>query len=107
MGNVAGMIAGLLTNDYSLIGRSMTDYLIEPYRSILIPCFNEVKASALDNGALGASISGAGPSIFAFSKGKDTAMVVGQKMKETFEKNEIATNLFVSKVNQSGPRILN
>lgn len=105
-GNVAGMVAGLLTSDYGLIGRSMTDYLVEPNRAILIPFFNEVKQIALETGALGASISGAGPSIFAFSRGKEMADKVGNAMKSVFEKADIKTNLFVSGVNQNGPRIL-
>jgi homoserine kinase len=105
-GNVAGMVAGLLTSDYDLIGRSMTDYLIEPNRAILIPYFNEVKQAALEAGALGASISGAGPSIFAFSRGKEMADKVGNEMKSVFENANIITNLFVSGVNQNGPRIL-
>jgi homoserine kinase len=106
MGNVAGMITGLLSNDYDLIGRSMKDVIIEPVRSILIPEFDKVKQTALDNGALGCSISGAGPSIFAFSKGIETAQKVGQAMKATFEKADIAANLFVSGINQEGPKII-
>ncbi|UBM58593.1 homoserine kinase [Marinilongibacter aquaticus] len=105
-GNVAGMVAGLMTDDYALIGRSMTDHLVEPNRAILIPYFNEVKSSALEAGALGASISGAGPSIFAFSEGLETAQKVGLSMKKTFEKGGIETNLFVSGINQDGPLIL-
>ncbi len=105
-GNVAGMVAGLLTSNYELIGRSMTDHLIEPNRAILIPYFDEVKKAAIETGALGASISGAGPSIFAFSKGKEMADLVGQTMKEVFESADIHTNLFVSGINQTGPKIL-
>ncbi|MCL4146981.1 UNVERIFIED_CONTAM: hypothetical protein GTU68_060383 [Idotea baltica] len=105
-GNVAGMVAGLMSSNYGLIGRSMKDYLVEPNRAILIPYFNEVKDAALKAGALGASISGAGPSIFAFSQGRETAEIVGQKMKSVFESADIKTNLFVSGVNQNGPRIL-
>ncbi len=105
-GNVAGMVAGLMTSNYGLIGRSMQDYLVEPNRAILIPYFNEVKEAALNTGALGASISGAGPSIFAFSEGRETAEKVGQAMKTIFESAGIKTNLFVSGVNQNGPRIL-
>ncbi len=106
MGNVAGMIAGLMTSDYELIGRSMVDHLIEPKRAILIPYFNEVKEAALQNGALGASISGAGPSIFAFSKGKEQAEIVGKSMSAVFNKAGIETNLFVSGINQNGPKII-
>jgi homoserine kinase len=106
MGNVAGMITGLLSDDYELIGRSMKDVIIEPVRSILIPEFDNVKQAALNTGALGCSISGAGPSIFAFSKGIETAQKVGAAMKATFESAGIETNLFVSGINQQGPKVI-
>ncbi len=106
MGNVAGMITGLVTSDYDLISRSMVDYIIEPIRSILIPRFFEVKMAAMDHGALGCSISGAGPSVFAFSEGRETAEKVGAVMKQQFEKEGIRTNLFISGINSAGPRVL-
>ncbi|HLO43495.1 MAG TPA: homoserine kinase [Leadbetterella sp.] len=106
MGNVGGMIAGLMSSDYALIGRSMVDFIIEPIRSILIPQFFEVKMAALDAGALGCSISGAGPSIFAFSEGKETAVKVEEAMKTQFERVGIQTNSFVSAINKEGPRII-
>ena len=106
MGNVGGMIAGLMSSDYALIGRSMVDFIIEPIRSILIPQFFEVKMAALDAGALGCSISGAGPSIFAFSEGKETALKVEEAMKTQFERVGIQTNSFVSAINKEGPRII-
>jgi homoserine kinase len=106
MGNVSGMIAGLMSSDYALIGRSMVDFIIEPIRSILIPQFFEVKMAATDAGALGCSISGAGPSIFAFSEGKKIALKVEMAMKHEFEKVGIQTNSYVSAINNDGPKIL-
>lgn len=106
MGNVGGMIAGLMSSDYSLIGRSMVDFIIEPIRSILIPQFFEVKMAALEAGALGCSISGAGPSIFTFSKGIETAEKVALAMKAEFEKVNISATTYVSKINESGPKVL-
>lgn len=103
MGNVAGMIAGLVSSDYSLIGRSMQDLIIEPIRSILIPQFFEVKKAAIGAGALGCSISGAGPSIFTFSEGSDTAQKVAIAMKSEFEKVNIQSTTYVSTINQTGP----
>lgn len=106
MGNVAGMIAGLMQSDYDLIARSMVDFIIEPVRAILIPEFWEVKKAALEAGALGCSISGAGPSVFAFSKGMETAEKVAMVMKTTFEKASIHCNAYVSGVNQLGPKVI-
>lgn len=105
-GNVAGLIAGLMKSDYDLIGRSMQDVIVEPIRSILIPGFDDVKRSALDTGALGCGISGSGPSIFALSRDQKVAHKVGEKMKEVFEELNIGSEVYVSKINNSGPQIL-
>jgi len=106
MGNVAGLVAGLMKEDYDLISRSMVDVIIEPVRSILIPDFNKVKQAALDNGALGCSISGSGPSMFALSRGIENAKKVGEVMKTTFLEAGIESSTHVSLINQGGPLIM-
>lgn len=106
MGNVAGLVAGIMKSDYDLISRSMVDVIIEPVRSILIPEFNEVKKAAISAGALGCSISGAGPSMFALSRGVDTAWQVGSIMTETFRQAGIEANMHISGINQGGALIL-
>lgn len=106
MGNVAGLVAGLMKSDYDLISRSMVDVIIEPVRSILIPEFNEVKRAAISNGALGCSISGAGPSMFALSRGIETAQKVGNAMQQTFRDAGIDANAHISGINQGGPVVL-
>lgn len=105
-GNVAGLIAGLLTSDFSLISRSMHDYIVEPIRSILIPGYNEVKNAVMELGALGAGISGSGPSIFALSHEADIAEKIAEKMKSVYAGFEIESETYVSKINQAGPKIL-
>jgi homoserine kinase len=106
MGNVAGLVAGLMKADYELIGRSMVDVIIEPVRSILIPEFNEVKQAAIANGALGCSISGSGPSMFALSKGKANAESAGLAMQQKFAKAGIESSMHVSGINKNGAVIL-
>jgi homoserine kinase len=106
MGNVAGLIAGLMTPDYDLISRSLVDVIIEPIRSILIPQFDDVKNAAIDNGALGCSISGSGPAMFALSKDFETAKAVGKAMQNGFGKAGIDSECYVSTINQNGPIIL-
>ena len=101
-GNVGGLVAGLYTQDYELIGRSLVDHIVEPIRAILIPGFSEVKAAALEAGALGGGISGSGPSIFALSKGKDTANNVGEAMRTVFKKIGIAYDVHVSAIGSAG-----
>jgi homoserine kinase len=105
-GNVGGLVAGLLMKDTQLIGRSLQDVIVEPIRSILIPGFYEAKQAALDNGALGSSISGSGPSIFALCDNKDTAHKVGEAMLNVYKKIGIEAEVYTSKVNANGPRIL-
>ncbi|MCF0053734.1 homoserine kinase [Dyadobacter sp. LJ53] len=106
MGNVAGLVAGLMKADYDLIGRSMVDVIIEPVRSILIPEFKEVKQAAIANGALGCSISGSGPSMFALSKGKANAESAGVAMQQKFADAGIESSMHVSAINKNGAAIL-
>lgn len=106
MGNVAGLVAGLMKADYDLISRSMVDVIIEPVRSILIPEFREVKQAAISNGALGCSISGAGPSMFALSRGIENARNAGKAMQERFASAGIEAAMHVSGINQGGAVVL-
>ena len=105
MGNVAGLVSGLLMSDYSLIGRSLVDVIVEPARSILIPQFQEVKSAALASGALGCSISGSGPSLFALSQSEETANRVAEAMTAAFSAVGIGSEAYVSPINQQGPMI--
>ena len=105
-GNVGGLIAGLYTQDYDLIGRSLHDEIVEPLRSVLIPGFDLIKQAALENGALGSGISGSGPSIFALSKGKETAGKIAKAMCEVYEAINLPFEIHVSKVNSEGVKIL-
>lgn len=105
-GNVGGLIAGLMMEDYALIGRSLQDVIVEPIRSILIPGFYEAKNAAIENGALGSSISGSGPSIFALSTSEEVANKVGAAMKRVYDGINIESEVYTSKVCDQGPRIL-
>jgi homoserine kinase len=101
-GNVGGLVAGLYREDYELIGRSLQDVVIEPVRSILIPGFNEIKAAALNAGALGGGISGSGPSVFALSKGKDKALKVADAIRLAYEPFGISFDIHISNINEKG-----
>ena len=105
-GNVGGLVAGLLKSDYELIGRSLEDVVIEPVRSILIPGYDQVKAAAMEAGALGCSISGSGPSIFALTKSKKTAERVGRAMEQALTTFGLESDLYISQINQQGPRVI-
>jgi homoserine kinase len=106
MGNIAGLISGMINEDFELIRRSMEDVIVEPVRSILIPGFREIKNAAMIAGALGCSISGSGPSIFALSTSESTAKKVGKSMQTVLQKLKINSDIYISKINHDGPRIL-
>ncbi|HNP32439.1 MAG TPA: homoserine kinase [Flavobacterium sp.] len=105
-GNLGGLISGLYTKDYELIGRSLTDVIVEPARKHLIPNFDIVKNAALQNGALGAGISGAGPSIFALCKGEAIANTVAKSMSNAYADIGIPFDIHISKVNDEGTKII-
>jgi len=101
-GNLGGFVAGLYTNDYNLIGRSLNDIIVEPARKHLIPNFDEVKNAALQYGALGSGISGAGPSVFALCKGREIAEKVAFAMSESYLNTGIKFDMHISKINPDG-----
>ncbi len=105
-GNIAGLVAGIQKNDFSLIGRSLHDVIIEPVRSILIPKFDEIKAESIQLGALGGGISGSGPSIFMLSEKKETAEKIAQMMKSVYTEIDIESFVYVSKINPAGIQIV-
>jgi len=107
-GNVGALVSGLLTSDYELIGRSLVDVVAEPKRAPLIPGFTEVKQAALETGALGCSIAGSGPSVFAFSSSRDKALAVGDAMQDAFlhSKAALRSDMWVSPICSEGARIL-
>ncbi|MBC7525021.1 MAG: homoserine kinase [Flavobacterium sp.] len=105
-GNLGGLIAGLYTSDYELISRSLQDVLIEPFRKHLIPNFDNVKNVAVQNGALGSGISGAGPSIFALCKSQEIAEKVAHSMNESYLKTGIKFDIYISAINSNGVSII-
>jgi homoserine kinase len=105
-GNIGGFIAGLYTNDYGLISRSLHDEIVEPLRSKYIPNFDNVKKTALENGALGVGISGSGPSIFTLNKGLDIAQKVASAIENIFSLTTISFDIHISKINPEGIRII-
>jgi homoserine kinase len=104
--NVAGLVAGFLTADYDLIGRSLADYIVEPARQALIPGLAEARVRALAAGAIGGGISGSGPSIFMLNKTEATAQAVGAALGSVFAELGIAYNTYVGPVATEGARIV-
>lgn len=105
-GNASGLIAGLLTKDFDLVSRSMEDFIAEPKRSKLIPCYNEVRNSALSNGALNCNISGSGPSMFSFSDSEKAAKRIAVAMKKAATSKGLQSKIYISKINDRGPMVV-
>ncbi|HPY01002.1 MAG TPA: homoserine kinase [Candidatus Marinimicrobia bacterium] len=104
--NTAGLVAGLYRKDLTLISRSMNDYIIEPQRAKLIPHFYEIKKAALDRGALGCSISGSGPSLFALSNSQEIAQKIAGSMSAVLANYKICNQIYISTINTEGPKII-
>ena len=105
--NVGSFVHGLHTNDYNLISRSLKDVVVEPFRSQLIPGFEEIKNTALKNGALGTGISGSGPSVFSLCKTESNAKEIEKAIRQTYQNQNIPFEIYVSKINLEGIKHLN
>jgi homoserine kinase len=105
-GNAAGLIAGMLTGDYALIGRSLRDVIAEPARQHLIPGFARMKDAARLHGALGSGISGSGPSVFALSRSQEEAGDVARAMGAVLDETGVPSTVIVSRVGAAGARII-
>lgn len=105
-GNIAGLVAGLLKNDYSLISRSLDDVIIEPVRSMLIPGFDQVKKLSIEAGALGGGISGSGPSIFMLSEDEHIAESIENIMKDVYKATGLNYYTYLTKINNSGIQLV-
>jgi homoserine kinase len=104
--NFGSLIHSLHTNNYKLMQNSLHDVIIEPHRSKLIPHYNEVKKEVLNAGALGAGISGSGPSIFVLSEGIEIANKVKDAIHKVYSKTEIEFDTHISRINKEGIKIL-
>src|SRR5262249_41362917 len=93
------VLSGCHLGDASLVRSGLRDVLVEPRRAPLIPGFARVKQAALDHGAMGASISGAGPSVFAWFENIAAAAAASISMRDAFRHEGIASESFVSPVN--------
>jgi homoserine kinase len=105
-GNIAGLISALYTHDYDLLSRSLKDVIIEPIRSILIPEFDRMKETSMENGALGFGISGSGPTVFSLFRSADDAQKVLLKLQKMLANLGIESNIYLSEINEKGPLIL-
>ena len=104
--NVGSLIHSLHTLNYELLGKSLKDIIVEPYRSKLIPYFDELRKISFDSNGLGTSISGSGPSIFTLCKGIDSAKEIKLKQTNFLSNTEIKFHTYISKINTEGIKVL-
>lgn len=102
MGNIAALISGITTSNYGWIKVGMKDLIAEPIRSYLIPGFAQAKSLAIEAGALGCSISGSGPAIFAFCEDEHQAKKIGDRWRDFYAELEIDSIIYLSKINPKG-----
>jgi len=102
--NFGKLILGCLTNDDALISQGLHDVMIEPHRAPFIPKLDEVLSAARANGALGGSIAGAGPSIFAWVRGEAAANAVCRSMQLAFAMPNV--DIYISPLNIPGARLV-
>ena len=106
-GNVGALVASLFNGDRALLARSLEDVIAEPKRASLVPGFYAVKAAALAAGALGCSLSGSGPSVFALASSLAEAARAGDAMRKAFAaESAVGADLWVSLVGRQGARVI-
>jgi len=104
LSNAANIVSGFLLKDSDLIGRSVQDVIVEPARKHLIPGFSKVKNNALNAGALGVTIRGAGPSVIAFCKKSQNLKKIGKSREKGFSSAKVDGDIIICKP-RAGPKI--
>ena len=104
-GNLGALISALYQQDLGLLGRSIADALVAPVRAALIPGYERVRVCGMAAGALGCSISGSGPTMFAFASSGDSAARVAQAMRGAFrEQGGLGSDAWTGPISVDGAR---
>jgi homoserine kinase len=104
--HLALVLAGCYQGDAALVRECLDDVLVEPRRASLVPHFAQVKQAALDHHALGASISGAGPSVFGWYENRADAEAAGAAMRAAFLAAGLDSDVWVSPINGPAARLI-
>ncbi|MEM0275301.1 MAG: homoserine kinase, partial [Nitrososphaerota archaeon] len=105
--SLARLIIGIMRGDLEMMGEAISrDYVVEPARSIMIPSFHKIKEHALKSGALGFSISGAGPSVFAITYPEKAENLLKEIISK-FEENNVEARGIITKPSTLGAAIKN
>lgn len=105
--NVGALVAALYMGDLDLLGRAMVDHIVEPHRARLVPGFAHITRAAMDAGAIGCTLSGAGPAMFALCRSLESAERVGAAMKAALEQHgQVEGQVLVSRVSPVGAKVV-
>lgn len=104
--NIAAMVSAFASGDLALLARALDDRVAEPVRAPLLPGFTEAKRAALDAGAIGCSISGAGPTSFAFARNDASADRIASAMRSAYEHSSVSATSRVARIDPEGARLL-
>ncbi|HEY3012945.1 MAG TPA: homoserine kinase [Gemmatimonadales bacterium] len=103
---VGAIVAALASGDYALLGRAIDDRIAEPVRAGLLPGFREAKQAAMNAGALGSSISGAGPTAFALVRGPELGTKVAEAMAAAYTGAGLRSEVRVAHIDGEGARLV-
>jgi homoserine kinase len=103
--NLAGFISGCYSNDLEMIRDAFEDVVIEPQRQSLIPGFREVRSAAMAQGALGCSISGAGPTVFAWCE-EPRGEAIRSAMVAAFARRGLESDSWITSIEPAGARLV-
>lgn len=106
MANIGSFISSFYKEDYDLMKSCMTDFLAEPYRFPLIDGYKVIRKAAMEAGAIGGGISGSGPSVFHFCKGKESAEQVYKAINEAYKPVNVPYKMYLSTIDTEGTRII-
>jgi homoserine kinase len=105
-GHLAELICGCYENDLKRLARGLVDVMVEPRRASLIPGLLKVKVAAMDTGALGSAISGAGPTVVAWFDGKERTAEAAEAMRAAFERAGLTAEAWITPVDAAGTRLV-
>jgi len=104
--HLGAFVAGCYRDDLGLIGRALRDFIVEPHRAALVPGFSDVQTAAMEKGALGCSLSGAGPTLFVWCDGPSDAERIRNAMVNAFDQHNVPTDAWISTVPTEGARVV-
>ena len=105
--SLAKLIYGILTEDLRVLGEAAsTDYIVEPSRAKMIPFYSDIKKIALDEGAYGVNISGAGPSVFILHEDVESLVRIAEKIKSYLLMHGVKVHVHSSFISQKGIELI-